>query len=374
MSRFARERRVFFVEAPVFATDVAVGRMDVTSVADGIYDCVPSLPRGLSEEAALGMQRALIEETMSAYSVEPEILWFYDPMAAPLGAGLGAATVYDCTGELAALDGAAARLREREDELLARADLVFTAGHGLWRARCHRHPSVHVFPNSVDVGHFAAARGRSPEPADQASIARPRLGFFGIVDERLDLALIAELASARPDFHLVMIGPIVNIPEASLPRAPNIHWLGHKRYEALPAYLAGWDVALMPFALTQATRFMSPTSTLEYLAAGKPVASTMIEEVVHPYGEIGLVHVGASRDFVKAVESALSTDAEAHARIAAAFVGETSWDRTWAEMNALVEVVLESKQDFGNVPEAYRVSANDSASKSQPGMSAATTR
>jgi glycosyltransferase involved in cell wall biosynthesis len=256
--------------------------------------------------------------------------------------------VYDCMDELSHFDGAPTPMRAREQELFRHADVVFTGGHSLFEAKRPHHPRVHAFPSSVDTAHFATARAPMPEPEDQRGIAHPRLGFFGVIDERMDLPLVAALAQARPDLQLVMIGPVVKIDPSSLPRCPNIHWLGHKSYEELPRYIAGWQVAIMPFARNRATKFISPTKTLEYLAAGKPVVSTSIRDVVRPYGEQGLVRIADDPSaFAGAVDAAVLERATAagEARRAAcdAVLAETSWDRTWARMNALVEQVLYAK-------------------------------
>jgi UDP-galactopyranose mutase len=200
---------------------------------------------------------------------------------------------------------------------------------------------VHAFPSSVDVAHFARARVAQPDRHDQAHIPHPRLGFFGVVDERMDLELLEQVAAARPDWHLVIVGPVVKIDPALLPRAANIHYLGPQQYEDLPSYLAGWDVALLPFARNDATRFISPTKTPEYLAAGKPVVSTSIRDVVRPYGIAGLARIADEpADFVAAVEAALAEDAAERLRQADAFLTQTSWDGTWTRMYHLISAAL----------------------------------
>jgi UDP-galactopyranose mutase len=245
--------------------------------------------------------------------------------------------------ELSAFSGAPRDLLRRERELFARADVVFTGGHSLYEAKRAHHSNVHAFPSSVDAAHFASASGRTArlsEPADQRDLPGPRVGFFGVVDERMDLALVARLADELPACSVVIVGPVAKIDPSSLPRRPNLHWLGQKTYDELPAYLAGWDVALMPFALNDATRFISPTKTLEYLAAAKPVVSTAIRDVVTPFGELGLVRIGAGAQFVEHVAAALrarGTPEEARRTASAdAWVASTSWDRTWEAMHGLL--------------------------------------
>jgi UDP-galactopyranose mutase len=265
------------------------------------------------------------------------VLWYYTPMALAWSRHLrAAAVVYDCMDELSAFAGASRDLRAREAELLARADLVMTGGASLYEAKRHGHGAVHLFPSSVDVPHFAGARLPQSDPADQADIPRPRLGYFGVVDERMDLELVAGVAAARPAWQLVMVGPTAKIDEASLPRAANIHYLGRKPYEALPAYLAGWDVALLPFAHNEATRYISPTKTPEYLAAGRPVVSTSIRDVVRPYGERGAVRIADGVEaFVAAAGECLAAP-HAGRDIADALLRGMSWDATWRSMRHLV--------------------------------------
>ena len=234
----------------------------------------------------------LLDDFIETEAIRDYVLWYYTPMALALTRHLSPlAVVYDCMDELSAFQGAPATLREHERELMQRASLVLTGGRSLYEAKRHQHHNIHALPSSVDVAHFARARSIAIDPRDQAGIPHPRLGFFGVIDERLDIALVDGVAAARPDWHLVMIGPVVKIDPASLPRRPNIHYLGSKPYGELPHYLAGWDVALLPFARNEATRFISPTKTPEYMAAGKPVVSTSIQDVVRPYGEQGLVRI-----------------------------------------------------------------------------------
>jgi UDP-galactopyranose mutase len=261
-----------------------------------------------------------------------------------------AVCVYDCMDELSHFRGAPPELVTRERELFARADLVFTGGPSLHAAKRAHHPRVHCFPSSVDAAHFGRARRSVPEPADQAGLARPRAGFFGVVDERMDLDLVRGIAERRPALQLVMIGPVVKIDPASLPQLPNVHWFGPKSYAELPEYIAGWNVAIMPFARNDSTRFISPTKTLEYFAAGRPVVSTAIRDVVKPYGERGLVRIADEpHDFVLAVDEALAErgtrEGDARAGARDAVLASTSWDRTWESMNELVEIAATSRKE-----------------------------
>lgn len=344
LSRFARERRVYFVEEPIYGEGEP--RLDVSRREDELRVVVPRLPEGLSAEESERAQRELLDQLFADEGINDYVLWYYTPMPVAWTSHLEpAAVVYDCMDELSGFKGAPTSLGERERELFSRADLVFTGGQTLYEAKREQHPAVFAFPSSIDREHFAKAREGGVDPADQAAIPRPRLGFFGVIDERLDTALLDAVAEARPGWQLVMIGPVVKIAPEDLPRRENIHYLGGKAYAELPAYVAGWDVALLPFAMNESTRFISPTKTPEYLAAGRAVVSTPIRDVVRPYGEGGLAHIAETpEEFVAAVEAALREDAEERLRKADELLAQTSWDKTWSRMRALIEDVCESRR------------------------------
>ncbi len=338
LSRCARERRVFFFEEPVFDA-VDDPHLTTTADASGVTVVVPHLRAGQEAAAVEESLRFLLDALIETENIQPGILWYYTPMALAFSDHLDApAIVYDCMDELSGFAGAPAGLREAEDALLARAHLVFTGGRSLYEAKRHRHRNIHPFPSSVEVAHFARARTRTdPEPADQASIAHPRLGFYGVVDERFDRELLAGAAALRPDWQVVIIGPVVKIDPATLPRRANIHYLGAKSYDELPHYIAGWDVALLPFARNDATRYISPTKTPEYLAAGCPVVSTSIRDVVRPYGELGLARIADDPvAFVAACEQALADDPLERQRTADGLLARMSWDATWQAMATLI--------------------------------------
>lgn len=334
MSRCAVDRRVYFVEEPVLHE--ARPELRVTRARHNLTVLTPQLTVGTAGPRAESVQRGMLAEFAREEGVRAPLLWFYTPMALPLVADLAPSViVYDCMDELSAFHGAPALLRYRERELFARAHLVFTGGQSLYEAKRPRHPSVHAFPSSVDAAHFARALS-AEEPAAQRAIPHPRVGFFGVIDERMDLELLAALADARPSYQFVMLGPVVKISPDSLPRRPNLHWLGARPYDELPSWLAGWNAALMPFARNEATRFISPTKTLEYLAAGRPVVSTAIRDVVRPYGERGLVRIADREGFARAVDEALACDLERHRRDARELIARTSWDETWRQMSRLI--------------------------------------
>jgi UDP-galactopyranose mutase len=338
LTRCARERRVFFVEEPVFA-EGGRPRLRIRRVNDQLVVAAPELPSGCAPAEVDEIQERLLRGLLLDFGVEAFVLWMYTPMAVPFTRRLAPlAVVYDCMDELSAFDHAPDRLVPLEDEVFRRADLVLTGGRSLFEAKRGRHPRVHLFPSSVDSAHFAVARLSGPEPPDQAEIDRPRLGYAGVIDERLDLELVAALADARPNWQLVLVGPVAKIDPESLPRRPNLHYLGPKDYADLPAYLRGWDAALLPFARNRATRYISPTKTPEYLAAGLPVVSTSITDVVRPYGEEGLVHIAEdAAGFVAAAEQAMHECSVERLRRVDAFLTESSWDFMWADISELVE-------------------------------------
>jgi UDP-galactopyranose mutase len=250
--------------------------------------------------------------------------------------------------ELSAFQGASPELSRLESDLLKRADVVLTGGISLYEAKRSLHHNVHAFPSAVDAAHFAIARGAVADPADQAALPHPRLGFFGVIDERLDRDLIASVARLRPAWQLIFVGPIVKIDASTLPRARNIHYLGGKAYDQLPSYVANWEVAIMPFALNEATRFISPTKTPEYLAAGKPVVSTPIVDVVRSWGHLEAVRIADSPgQFINEATIALSLSGRLPRWLETADLEleQVSWDRTWAKMVGLIEAALARRDE-----------------------------
>jgi len=346
MSRFARDMQVIYWEEPV---DIAAGETAFLMVreaddARGVIVVVPHLPQGMPEDA----REAALSRLLDAHTASLRgslISWYYTPMMLPFSRHLEAdVTVFDAMDELSKFRFAPAKLLELEQELIDKADLVFTGGTSLYEAKKDRHPEVHCFPSSVDRAHFAKARSRLFDPADQEDLPKPRLGFYGVIDERFDIELLDKVAAARPDWSFVMVGPVVKISEDDLPKRPNIHYLGGKTYAELPAYLSGWDVALMPFAMNESTEFISPTKTPEYLAGGKPVVSTPIKDVVRHYGHLEGVQIAATADeFIAACEKALDLArnpesgwlAEADLMLSA-----SSWDITQARMAGLIAQCL----------------------------------
>lgn len=342
LTRAARDYDVYYVEEPVVEAGAAP-HLRTSRRPEGVTVIVPVLPPAEDEGAA-----AMIADLLGPIlppSSRQRILWYYTPMAMAFSRHIEADTVvYDNMDELSAFRGAPPRLLDLEAELFARADLVFTGGMSLYAAKRRRHRSVHPFPSSIDVAHFHEARRKPAEPADQTTIGGPRAGFFGVIDERMDIDLVAGTAALRPDWQFVMIGPVVKIDPASLPAAPNIHWLGGKSYRDLPAYLGGWDVGLMPFALNEATRFISPTKTPEFLAAGLPVLSTAITDVVSPYGEKGLVEIVSDPAGMAEGLDRLRTPPSGWLAAVDGHLAGMSWNQTWAGMQRLIDESVQARR------------------------------
>ncbi|MBC7798719.1 MAG: glycosyltransferase, partial [Pyrinomonadaceae bacterium] len=291
-------------------------------------------------------QQNLLGELLQTQDIKDYFVWYYTPMALGFSQELKPkAVIFDCMDELSAFKNAPQLLKDREAELLQKADLVFTGGQSLYEAKKDRNPRVYAFPSSIDVAHFAKARTITDEPNDQKEIGKPRLGFFGVVDERFDIELLREISALRPDWNFVIVGPVVKIDENTLPKAANIHYLGGKKYDELPEYIAGWDVALLLFAINESTKFISPTKTPEYLAAGCPVVSTPIRDVARPYGDVGLVHIADTpEDFVQSCEAALNENREERLRKVDDFLADNSWDNTWRAMSDLITEAIENNK------------------------------
>lgn len=338
LSRFANNGRVYFFEEPIFSDRPTF--LDITEKENNLFVAVPHISYADREGKNVAeIQRKMLDKMIETKNLDNFVLWFYTPMALDFAEHLKPqATVFDCMDELSAFKFAPPELIENEKKLLAKADLVFTGGQSLYEAKKDKHEKVFAFPSSIDQEHFSSARNIAEEPEDQAQIPSPKLGYCGVIDERMNLELLAEMADLKPFWQFVMIGPVVKISEDELPRRDNIHYLGGKDYKDLPAYLSGWDVALIPFALNESTRFISPTKTPEYLAAGLPVISTPIRDVVRPYFENNLVEIAENAvDFVKAGENFLSeTDSSERQKSADNFLSQMSWDKTFAEMKDLI--------------------------------------
>lgn len=343
LSRFVPEYDVYFIEEPI-PTDAPADHYDSERTPEGVTVLVPRLSENISGNSEERL-RTVVDKVFADYKIRDFIAWYYTPMALPFTRHQQpAVTVFDAMDELSAFKFAPAELKELEAEMMQRADVVFTGGQSLYEAKKHRHANIHAFPSSIDKAHFAAARTLAHGPADQEGIPHPRLGFYGVVDERFDIELLRGMASLRPEWHFVIIGPVVKIDPEDLPKAENIHYLGGRKYDELPAYLSGWDIALIAFAMNESTRFISPTKTPEYLAAGKPVVSTPIHDVVHPYGEEGLVAIAHNaEEAVEYAEKLMEMDQSLWLERVDDFLKDVSWDHTWTTMNGLITEALTEK-------------------------------
>lgn len=345
LSRFAKNgQRVFFIEEPVF-TD-AESRFNVSERDENLFVVVPEIKHETTAENLEKLLAAEFGNLIEDYKIENYINWFYTPMMLSLGERLAPrATVFDSMDELSLFKFAPPELIANEEKLFNVADVVFTGGQSLFEAKKHRHENIHAFPSSIDAAHFAKAFDAGEEPLDQKEIAHPRVGFFGVIDERMDIGLLDEIAALKPDFQFIMIGPVVKIADEDLPRRANIHYLGGKKYDELPAYLAGWDAAMMPFAINESTRFISPTKTPEYLAAGKAVVSTPIRDVVSPYGENNLARIAATaKEFVAEIEKALAENSIERQIKVDEFLADMSWDKTFRAMKDLIDEAIEKRE------------------------------
>jgi UDP-galactopyranose mutase len=352
LSRLARHYRVLFIEEPVFAETPA--RLEAVEVADDVEVLTLQTPidsAGFDEEQ-LRILQPLVAKVIAERGIEDYVVWFYTPMALPLLSQLAPrAVVYDCMDDIGASLRAPSQMRQLEAELLQAADLILTSGPALYEAKRVAHRNVNCLPSAVDAAHFAPAslQPMSLEAQDverlQGHIPRPRLGFFGVVDKRVDLALLAALADADPHWQIVMVGPVLEVDPGTLPRRPNIHWLGMQPYSRLPQLVAGWDICLMPFVLDRSTRFISPTKTLEYMAAEKPVVSTAVPDVVSLYGDV--VRIASTRSgFVEQCREALGENSRRRAQRVMEMtqcVARFSWDLSAATVHELIQSQLDAK-------------------------------
>jgi glycosyltransferase involved in cell wall biosynthesis len=344
MTRLSVQHRIYFIEEPVLdAKDTYYFKVYKDEVAE-VNVITPHFPPGLEAASLLDAQNTVVKLILDVYSISKYIIWHYSPMSYAFSHELRPIyRVYDCMDELSNFLFAPAELKQNEAALLSSADIVFTGGHSLYEAKKSLHASIFCFPSSIDKSHFGKARelrvSGQEEPADQRPIPSPRIGFFGVIDERLNIDMLLELARLRPAWQFILVGPVVKIDPASLPRAENIHYLGPKSYGDLPRYLAGWDIAMMPFALNASTKFISPTKTPEYLAGGVPVIAPSISDVVTPYFHLGLVSIAdTAAEFVYAGEQILAHRMPpAWREKVNDFLGEMSWDQTVADMSRLIE-------------------------------------
>lgn len=347
IKRMTKKYRTFYFEEPEDQNNYNNTESDKANYhhyvsEEGVNVIVPLVPH--HEMGNVSLLEKIIKQVYQDFSIEADILWYYTPMALAYTAFLKPhITTYDCMDQLAAFKFAPSNLIDLEKELFKRADLVFTGGRSLYKAKKQNHEEVYCFPSSIDHDHFESAKAGLPNPEDQQSIHRPIAGFYGVIDERFDIELLKNIAAKLPDWSFVMVGPTAKIDPATLPKAENIHYLGIKKYAELPNYLANWDVAIMPFALNQSTEFISPTKTPEFLAAGKKVVSTAVHDVVHPYEDLDLVKIGrSSKEFAEHIKNSQGKDPEWETAVQD-YLKDFSWEDTTRQMDQLIEEKLEAK-------------------------------
>lgn len=336
LTRFAKENNVYYFEEP------KPGLSDFYEI--DLQDGVSIIQTFLSDDAENRNQRLekIVHKVLEDQNIKTYSCWYYTPMALEYTSTLKPKIIiYDSMDELSAFRFAPPQLLSLEDELFQKADLVFTGGHTLYQAKKHRHHNIYPFPSSIDKHHFKAARYNTVDADDQKHIPNPRFGFFGVIDERFDIELLREVSAKRPDWQFVIIGPVVKINEEDLPRAENIHYLGSKKYSELPNYISHWDIAMVMFAINESTEFISPTKTPEYLAAGLPVISTPIKDVIKPYGENNLVYIADNAEtFIVYAEEELQKDSKKEwLKKVDEFLADESWDNTFEKMNLLINDV-----------------------------------
>lgn len=345
MSRFATTGAVYFIEEPVFNSPSTFLKTSKATNAD-VTVLVLHVQSGIDINDQL---RSLLEDFIKAGELKDYVAWYYSPMSLPYTDTLmPSIIVYDCMDELSGFKNAPLEIKGREAQLLKMADVVFTGGYTLYEAKKNYHDNIFPFPSSIDKNHFLKARTNLAEPLDQQNIPFPRLGFYGVLDERLDIELIAALARLKPEWQIVLIGPVVKIDPDTLPRERNIHYLGGKDYTDLPNYLSGWDIAIMPFALNDSTKYISPTKTPEYLSGGKPVISTPISDVVNDYGIHGLVSIAETAEqFVMKAETILASTTNDEWLVNVDMrLQNMSWDNTWQNMLNHLESAIAKKQVY----------------------------
>ncbi|MET0983744.1 MAG: glycosyltransferase [Telluria sp.] len=362
MTRLAEHYDIVLVEEPVHTEGQA--HLQKTVVAPNITVCRPHTPihaGGFHDDQIPTLQGLLTDLVPGG---ERPVVWFYTPMALPLLQGLNPSmVVYDCMDELAAFKNPPKQLLQRESALLGIADLVFTGGPSLYEAKKDRHANAHCFSSSVDATHFRQALDSAISHPDQAHIAGPRLGFYGVIDERFDTELVRRMAEAHPEWQIVLVGPVVKIDPAELPRGENVHYMGQRNYDELPTFLAGWDLCLLPFAMNDSTKFISPTKVLEYMAAEKPSVSTPITDVKVPYGDVVAI-ASTADEYIAACERMLALAGQERTEMVERMrdiVANTSWDKTASRMHELISTTAP-----GNKARAAAVLEAGSAARVAP--------
>lgn len=347
LTRWANEIPVYYIEEPEFG-NFEVNYLKAKRYNDNLTIITPCIQEQSGEKEIQQYLEEAVKKLIKWNNITDYLFWYLTPMAMPFTRNMNPKmVVYDCMDELSHFKGAHPDMLKNEAALMKVADVMFTGGQYLYEYKKDKHNNIYPFPSSIDQKHFESGMECS-DPDDQSAIPHPRVGFYGVIDERLDIELLDGIAEKMPDIHFIMIGPVVKIDPATLPRHSNIHYLGPKSYNDLPAYLGNWDIAFLPFAKNDSTRFISPTKTPEYLCCYKPVISTSIHDVVKPYGEMGLVLISDTvSDFVQAIrKAALLIDDKNWKKKVRQMLKSSSWDLTWAGMKKIILSTLEAKDSI----------------------------
>lgn len=353
LTRIAKSHPVYLVEEPEIQASNEKPHL-LVSRDTGVTVLTPVLPKSTHPDGGFNstnnhaIQSLLSVYFLSELGVSAVIAWYYTPMAyGTLPHGINpTVTVFDVMDELSKFRGAPKALRDQERVLMRAADLVFAGGPSLHEARKFHHPRAFCFPSGVEAAHFRSNGGQCP--TDMADLPRPIVGFYGVLDERIDFELVGSIADAQPDWSIVMIGPLAKISGSDLAHRPNIHYLGMRSYDELPRYLEHFDAAILPFAINEATRFISPTKTLEYLAGGKPVVSTPIKDVVDLYGSVTEV-ASTAETFVEAIHKLWNEPASertARAERSAQILAQHDWDLIASNMLQLIDEAQDKHATF----------------------------
>lgn len=344
LSRFARKHEILFIEEPMFTlpegqeprleTHRVMPNVTVAALhAPASWNRNPRLPEKLREST-----KQAIQQMNEHGAFDKPLLWYYSPMDSSWSLGWfeNRGIVYDCMDELSQFTGAPPALIENEQRLMSVADVVFTGGYELGNKKRQQHDNVHIFGCGVEFNHFSKARNRNaPIPADIDFVARPILGWFGVIDERVDYAMIGEMARKRPDWSFCMVGPVVKVDPAHLPHSPNLFWLGSRDYQQLPDYCRAFDVCMMPFAMNKSTEYINPTKGLEYMATGRPIVSTPVRDVVRQWSDICYI-ASTADEFIAAADEALNNPDISRIEKGLALARENSWERTVEKMQELI--------------------------------------
>lgn len=355
LSRISHRHSVLFVQEPIAVEGLAAPRARIRE-AEGLPNLTVlalEFPRPLiaAREACDDAQYRLVREALTGSlgrKFARPVQWFYDPMAVVPFAGKmeERAVVYDCMDQLSQFRGAPPELIRRERELLNLADVVFAGGPKIHKAKRLVNTNCHCYGCGVDVKHFGRAAAASTSiPDDLSALPGPRLGYFGVVDERMDYELVAALADAHPEWSVVIIGPWTKVDPGTFPQRANLHWFGGRDYQQLPNYVKGFDVCLMPFAINEATEFINPTKALEYMAAARPIVSTAIEDVVLQFSDV--VHVAHNRDgFIQACEEAVQRPDQQRIARGRELASGNSWEEIVDRLEGHIEDALETRRQL----------------------------